>query len=179
MCVVLKAVRLYPALLNDQLRCVLSQPGEFWQRWPWAAEHWCQKAAYLDGWVHYHLLITGGFSGVFITCADWGCVCVCIQGLLLHQLNGRGSAGVCLWGVGGSKGSCFSSAVGSLQYSWALRGSVCCAQASSASQTAFFTPCNYIKSLRPSSLWHLCYAEATNAAGLARWCHSALQSFSF
>lgn len=28
---------------------------------------------------------------------------------------------------GGSRGSCFSSAVGSLQYSWALWGSVCCA----------------------------------------------------
>lgn len=33
--------------------------------------------AYLDGWVHYHLLITGGLSNVFITCADRGCVNVC------------------------------------------------------------------------------------------------------
>ena len=36
MCVVLRAVRLYPALLNDQLLCVLSQPGELWQHQLWA-----------------------------------------------------------------------------------------------------------------------------------------------
>lgn len=125
MCVVLEAVRLYPALLNDQLRCVLSQPGEFWQRRPWAAEHWCQKAAYLDGWVHYHLLITGGFSGVFITCADRGCVYVCVSpGVTVTPAELQGVS----WCVsGGSRGSCFSSAVGSLQYSWALWGSLCCA----------------------------------------------------
>lgn len=96
-CIVVKAVRLQPALLNDQLCCVLSQPGEFWQHLP---QGW-QKSAYRDGRVHYHLLITGGFSGVFITCVDQGCVsswvrrgvtvtlaelqgvslCVCVQGL--------------------------------------------------------------------------------------------------
>jgi len=64
----------------------LSKPG--------AAGYWCQKAAYLDGWVHFHLLITGGFSSVFITCADRSCVHVFVQGLLLHRLNCRRSAGV-------------------------------------------------------------------------------------
>lgn len=103
-----------------------------------------------------------------------GCVCVCIQGLLLHQLNCRGSAGVCLWGVGGSKGSCFRSAVDSLQYSWALRGSVCCAQASAA----VFTPSNYIKRLRPDSQWHLCCVQETNALRLAG-CYSVLNGEGF
>lgn len=60
--------------------------------------HWgmdAKKAAYLDGWIHYHLLITGGFSGVFITWAEQCGVYVFIQGLLLHRWNCRGSAGVC------------------------------------------------------------------------------------
>lgn len=131
MCIVVKDVKLYPALLNDQLRCLLSQPGEFWQQWPWAAERWCQKAAYLDGWVHYHLLITGGFSGVFITCADqvvcmWLYMRVCVGESGGYCYTGWTAGGqlVC---VGGSMGFCFSSAVGLLQYSWALWGSVCCA----------------------------------------------------
>lgn len=63
------------------------------------------------------------------------CVCVWVRGLLLHRLNCRGSAGVCR----GVRGSCFSSAVGSLQYSWAPWGSVCCAVLRAPlSQTAFF-----------------------------------------
>lgn len=145
MCIVVKAVRLYPALLNDQLHCVLSQPGEFWQQWPWAAEHWCQKAAYLDGWIHYHLLITGGFSGVFITCADRGCVyvgvhvsvCGWVRGLLLHWLNCRGSAGVCREGGGGFLFQLSAIFMSSLGISV-----LCSAQTASPSQTAFFTPSN-------------------------------------
>lgn len=106
MCAVSRAVRLYPALLNDQLRCVLSRPGEFWQPRPRAGEHWCQKAAYLDGLVHYHLLITGGFSGVFITCTDRGCVYVCVSAgvtVTAAELQGvsccvSGRRGGCGWG---------------------------------------------------------------------------------
>lgn len=56
------------------------------------------------------------------------CACVCpgvsvtpaeLQGVSLCVL-GRGWGGLC------SRGFCFSSAVGSVQYSWALWGSVCC-----------------------------------------------------
>lgn len=151
MCVVVEAVRLCPALLNDQLRCVLSQPGEFWQRRLRAAEHWCQKAAYLDGWVHYHLLITGGFSGVFITCVDRGCVYVCVRESGGYCYTGWTAGGqpVCVGGVQGflfqlccRLCAIFMSSVGIS----VLRS----AQAASPSQTAFCTPSNTI-----SAHWQL------------------------
>lgn len=123
-CVVVKAVRPQPALLNDQLCCFLSQPGEFWQHLPRAARRGWQKSAYRDGRVRYHLLITGGFSGVFITCVDQGCVSSWVYMWVGYCYTGWTAGGqlvcVCV-----SRGSCFSSAVGSLQYSWALWGSVC------------------------------------------------------
>lgn len=88
------------------------------------------KSAYRDGRVRYHLLITGGFSGVFITCVDQGCVSSRVY-MWVGETGGYCYTG---WTAGGqlvcvcvSGGSRFSSAVGSLQYSWALWGSVWCA----------------------------------------------------
>lgn len=83
-----------------------SVPAGLYRGWSWTpcavTDHWAlaspatgcgapmpKKAAYLDGWIHYHLLITGGFSGGFITWAERVC------GLRLHGWNGRGSAAVC------------------------------------------------------------------------------------
>lgn len=85
--------------------------GGSWGGGGTAAEHWCQKAAYLDGWLHYHLLITGGFWGGFITCTDRGyCYTATVGGQLLS--------------VEGGRGFCFSSAQGFVQYSWAVWASV-------------------------------------------------------
>lgn len=55
-----------------------------------------------------------------------GVVCVCVGESGGYCYTGWTAGGqlVC---VRGSRGSCFSPAVSSLQYSWALWGSVCCA----------------------------------------------------
>lgn len=83
-------------------------------------------------------------SGIFITCANWGCVYVCVSMGYCYTSWTAGGQLVCVC-VGG--GSCFSYAVGSLQYSWAPWGSMwCAAPRPVVSQTASFTPSNTITS---------------------------------
>ena len=108
------------------------------------------------------------FRCIHYLCWPGFCGCVCVSMGYCYTGWTAGGQLVCV-GEGGSRGSCFSSAVGSLQYSWAPWGSMCCAALRPALplRPASLTPSNTITSVTVPVV----FSKLTVASAACRpWC---------